>query len=207
MTVGVLILAGGEGRRMGGQDKGWCVQNNKTFIEIALQQIQRQTTMLDQAVTIVISANRNLPDYLSLGHPVFSDIRSGYCGPLAGIEAVMFEPSLSHINRWITWPVDSLNVPDDYLLNMLASESKVSFIKQHRRAHYAHLSLSKELKNSLSSYLDSKHNSIKGWLQRFSRYGGRVHEIDMSFHAPITNCNQFESVKNNCRIEKNPMLR
>lgn len=201
MTVGVLILAGGEGRRMGGLDKGWCVQNNKTFIETTLQQIQRQTAMLDQAVTIVISANRNLPDYLSLGHPVFSDIRSGYCGPLAGIEAAMSESSLSHINRWITWPVDSLNVPDDYLLNMLTSKSEVSFIKQHRRAHYAHLSISKVLKNSLSSYLDSKHNSIKGWLQSFSRNGGSVHEVDMSSHTLITNCNHFEPVNENRVIE------
>lgn len=207
MTVGVLILAGGEGRRMGGQDKGWCVQNNKTFIETTLQQIQRQTAMLDQAVTIVISANRNLPDYLSLGHPVFSDIRPGYCGPLAGIEAAMSESSLSHINRWITWPVDSLNVPDDYLLNMLTSKSEVSFIKQHRRAHYAHLCISKELKNSLSSYLDSKHNSIKGWLQSFSHNGGNVHEVDMSSHTPITNCNHFEPENENRVIEENPMLR
>lgn len=205
--IGVLILAGGEGRRMGGLDKGWCVQNDKTFIEIALQQIQRQAMMLDQTVTIVISANRNLSDYLSLGHPVLPDIRPGYCGPLAGIEAAMSEPSLSHINRWITWPVDSLNVPDDYLLNMVSSESEVSFIRQHRRAHYAHLSLSKELKNSLSSYLESKHNSIKGWLQSFSRYGGGVHEVDMSCHTPITNCNHFEPVNENRGIEKNSMLR
>jgi len=197
-VIGVLILAGGEGRRMGGQDKGWCIQNNKTFIEIALQQIQRQAMILDQTVMIAISANRNLSDYLSLGHPVLPDIRPGYCGPLAGIEAAMSEPSLSHINRWITWPVDSLNVPDDYLLNMLVSKSEVSFIKQHRRAHYAHLSLSKELKNSLSSYLDSKHHSIKGWLESFSCNGGRVNEVDMSYQSPITNYNHFETINESC---------
>lgn len=192
--IGVLILAGGEGRRMGGKDKGWCVRNNKTFIEITLQQIQRQKTMLDQSVAIIISANRNLPNYLNLGYPVFSDIRSGYCGPLAGIETVMSEPSLSHIKRWITWPVDSLKVPDNYLVNMLDSGAEVSFIKQHRRAHYAHLSISKELKNSLSSYLDSKHHSIKGWLESFSRNGGIVHEVDMSYQLPITNYNHFETI-------------
>ncbi|RUM93361.1 MAG: hypothetical protein DSZ27_00405 [Thiomicrospira sp.] len=205
--IGVLILAGGEGRRMRGQDKGWCVRNNKAFIEVVLQQIQRQAERVAQTVTIVISANRNLPDYSNLGPPVVSDIRSGYCGPLAGIEAVMNEPSLSHINRWITWPVDSLNIPDHYLLHMLALESEVSFISQHRRAHYAHLSISKELKNSLSSYLDSKRNSIKGWLQSISHSGGEVHEVDISSYMSITNYNHFDTVNEHREMENNLMLR
>ena len=189
--IGVLILAGGKGQRMGGQDKGWCLQNNESFIEKVLRQIQQQAEQLKPLkVIIVISANRNIKDYLRLGFPVITDIRSGFCGPLAGVEAAMCAPALSHVSRWITWPVDSLKVPENYLLKMSVPIQKVCFLKQHQRSHYAHLSIPNDFKGALSSYLDAQQYSIKGWLRSLSKDCDNVSEIEFSEQDLILNCNQ-----------------
>lgn len=189
--IGVLILAGGLGQRMGGIDKGWSLQNQESFIEIVLRQIQQQASVLEnQSATIVISANRNIKDYLRLGCPVITDVRSGFCGPLAGIEAAMCAPALCHVSRWITWPVDSLKVPEDYLLKMSVPTQKVCVLKQHQRSHYAHLSIPNHFKGTLSSYLDAQQYSIKGWLRSLSKDCDIVSEIKLSEHDLILNCNQ-----------------
>ena len=189
--IGVLILAGGKGQRMGGQDKGWCSKNKESFIETVLRQFQQQAEQLKPLeIIIVISANRNIADYSGLGYPVISDIRPGYCGPLAGVEAAMHESSLSNVTRWIMWPVDSLKVPDDYLSKMSEPIQEVCFLKQQQRSHYAHLSIPNTLKDSLSSYLDAQKFSIKGWLESLSKKESNVTEIEFPEQAPILNCNQ-----------------
>lgn len=73
-----IVLAGGEGRRMSGQDKGWIDINGKPLIERVLARL------LPQVEHCVISANRNLERYQRLQLPVVSDDEV-YLGPLAGI--------------------------------------------------------------------------------------------------------------------------
>lgn len=73
-----IVLAGGEGRRMNGQDKGWIDINGKPLIERVLARL------LPQVEYCVISANRNLERYQRLRLPVVSDDEV-YLGPLAGI--------------------------------------------------------------------------------------------------------------------------
>ena len=55
-----VILAGGEGRRMGGQDKGWITLRDKPLVEWVLERLQPQVE------TVIISANRNLDRYRAL---------------------------------------------------------------------------------------------------------------------------------------------
>ncbi|MBE0507213.1 MAG: molybdenum cofactor guanylyltransferase [Marinospirillum sp.] len=74
-----VILAGGEGRRMGGQDKGWVDYQGQPLIQHVIQRLQPQLPDL------LINANRNLTDYQTLGYPVVSDIEQGFHGPLMGI--------------------------------------------------------------------------------------------------------------------------
>lgn len=62
-----LILAGGAGRRMGGQDKGLVPYRGGLLIEPILR------TLAAQANEILINANRNLERYRQLGHRVVSD--------------------------------------------------------------------------------------------------------------------------------------
>lgn len=75
-----VILAGGAGRRMEGQDKGWVKLNGKPFITWTLERLTPQVK------NIIVSANRNLDTYRSLGIEVISDESpESYEGPVAGI--------------------------------------------------------------------------------------------------------------------------
>lgn len=79
-----LILCGGEGRRMGGIDKGLAPFHGKPLVDIAIERLK------PQVADIVLSANRNLRDYESRGYQVLKDEElrhdgPGYEGPLAGI--------------------------------------------------------------------------------------------------------------------------
>lgn len=74
-----LILAGGEGRRMGGQDKGLIPLQGRPLAAHALERLA------PQVATVLVSANRNTEAYASLGVPVLADSLPGFLGPLAGL--------------------------------------------------------------------------------------------------------------------------
>ena len=75
-----LILAGGQGSRMGGIDKGMIEHQGQPLIEHVLKRLK------PQCAEIVISANRNLVEYHKLNLKVLPDESSNtYDGPLAGI--------------------------------------------------------------------------------------------------------------------------
>ena len=76
-----IILAGGQGLRMGGLDKGWVMWRGLPLIQHALN---RLTAQVDD---VVISANHCLAQYQRLGHLVVSDSSPDFSGPLAGIAA------------------------------------------------------------------------------------------------------------------------
>ncbi|MBP2169053.1 molybdopterin-guanine dinucleotide biosynthesis protein A [Erwinia toletana] len=78
-----VILAGGRGSRMGGEDKGLMILNGLPLYQHVLQRLQPQVT------SVCISANRNLTCYQLSGLPVISDTVSGYAGPLAGMLAAL----------------------------------------------------------------------------------------------------------------------
>lgn len=100
-----LVLAGGLGRRHGGIDKGWMEFRGRPLVEYALQH-------LGGCDTTMISANRNLERYRSLGVPVVADRRDGFLGPLSGIESAF----LASDAQWLyVLPVDVMGMPEDWL--------------------------------------------------------------------------------------------
>ncbi len=79
--VTAIVLAGGQGRRMGGVDKGLQLFQGKPMIVHILEKLAKQ------AGTILISANRHIDRYQVYGYPVLPDSMSGFPGPLAGFLA------------------------------------------------------------------------------------------------------------------------
>ena len=67
MKIAGLILSGGEGRRMGGVDKGLQHFQNQPLVQHVIERLSPQVDAL------WISANRNMSTYADFGHPVFSD--------------------------------------------------------------------------------------------------------------------------------------
>ncbi len=93
-----VVLAGGRGSRMSGQDKGLVCFKGKPLIERILQGLQPQVGHL------LISANRNLAAYQSYAYPVVSDGLSDFQGPLAGILSAMQQAKTPYI---LTVPCDA----------------------------------------------------------------------------------------------------
>jgi len=104
-----LVLAGGEGRRMGGQDKGLVPLRGRPLIEWVLSRIRPQVT------DILISANRNLEAYARFGHPVLTDRTEGYVGPLAGIARGLLE---TRHGLLLAVPCDTPFLPDDLVARL-----------------------------------------------------------------------------------------
>lgn len=112
--ITALILAGGQGSRMGGIDKG--LQTYKG-LALALHTLNRLRAGAG-VVQIMISANRNLSSYESFGVPVWSDGLSGYAGPLAG-----FLTGLTHCKTpyLLTVPCDTPLLPLDLAQRLAAA--------------------------------------------------------------------------------------
>ena len=101
-----LILAGGRGTRMGGVDKGLQPFQGRPLALHTLIRLQ----MGGGVGKIMISANRNLPSYASLGVPVWPDSLDNFAGPLAG-----FLTGLTHCETpfMLTVPCDTPLLPLD----------------------------------------------------------------------------------------------
>ncbi len=184
LNIGIIILSGGKGTRVNGQDKGWCLYQGEPYIKKVLKQLQTQEQALADNFTITISANRNLSAYRQQGVEVVADLRKDYCGPLSGIESVIKKNKNSHIDRWIIYPVDSVHVPNNYLsLMSKLSKNQTSYIVQDEQAHFAHLSISNLHQSSLSDYLNTEQRSIKGWLKQVNA-------------TPLTLCLEGETISN-----------
>mgnify|MGYP006420983425 CR=1 FL=1 len=90
MVPGGLILAGGRGERMGGQDKGFLTWNGEAFVAYIARCLEPVTASL------AISANAHRQAYERWGDRVLPDRAYPQQGPLAGLyEGLEWAQSLS----------------------------------------------------------------------------------------------------------------
>lgn len=107
-----LILAGGEGRRMGGADKGLLDFRGKALVAHVVERLAPQVDAL------LISANRNPERYAALGYPVLGDDLPGYQGPLAGLRAGL----AACATPWLVCcPCDCPQLPEDLVARLMAA--------------------------------------------------------------------------------------
>ena len=112
-----LVLAGGQGTRMGGVDKGLQPFRGQPLALRTLRRLQAQTG------TTLISANRHLADYAAFGVPVWPD--DGYEGPLAGPLAGLLA-GLAHCHTpWLlAVPCDTPFFPTDLAARLAAAAQR-----------------------------------------------------------------------------------
>ncbi|MEZ5720178.1 MAG: molybdenum cofactor guanylyltransferase MobA [Burkholderiaceae bacterium] len=99
-----LVLAGGQGSRMGGIDKGLAPFKGVPLALHALRRLQPQVGSL------LVSANRHLDTYQAFGAPVCPDAQADFSGPLAGFLAGMEH---CHTPWLLTVPCDTPLFPHD----------------------------------------------------------------------------------------------
>lgn len=112
LRVTGVILAGGQGSRMGGVDKGWVEFEGAPLIKHVLSRLAPQTD------EVLVVANRNQERYRQLGVDVVSDYISGFQGPLAGIHA-----ALEHVNTPLALvvPTDAPLLPLHLLAHLVST--------------------------------------------------------------------------------------
>lgn len=159
--VTALILAGGQGSRLGGQDKGLVEFQGKPLIEHVLERLQPQLT------NIIINANRNVEKYHQYDYPVISDKITGFQGPLAGIEAGL---SIATTACILTLPCDGPFVPMDLVSRMIDAKNNAQAVVavahdgEYMQSVYALIPLF--LLDNLCEFLQEGNRKVGQWLQQ-----------------------------------------
>ena len=109
LPCSILLLAGGRGQRMGGQDKGLLAWHGQPLI-VHLQRLARALTD-----DLIISCNRNHDLYAPYADQLVSDDSPDFPGPLAGIRAGLAAARHGHL---LILPCDVPNI-DVHLLTQM----------------------------------------------------------------------------------------
>ena len=123
-----LILAGGQGSRMGGVDKGMIEHKGQPLIELVLERLKPQCD------EVVISANRNLAEYRKLKLKVLPDESSDtYDGPLAGICSTITHAQTTQYDLLLISSCDTPELPYE-----LGQRLLLAMLEQDRSSAVAH---------------------------------------------------------------------
>jgi molybdopterin-guanine dinucleotide biosynthesis protein A len=155
-AVTTVILAGGQGRRMGG-DKGLKQLHGRPLIAWVIAALEPQGTR------IVISANDNVAAYGELGYPVITDLVPGYAGPLAGVQAALQSTG----SEWVaSVPCDTPFLPHDLIARLLtaAAGADAAVAVVHGRRQPTVALYRKRVLSGLSRYLESGGRKVGDWL-------------------------------------------
>lgn len=153
-----VILAGGRGSRMGGQDKGLIDFNGLPLVEHLLNALQPQTG------AVLINANRNHERYQRYGLPVVNDELSGFQGPLAGFAAAMQEAKTAYI---MTVPCDGPTIAPDMAERLLQAlqqnDAELAVAHDGERLQPVHALIPVSLLPSLLAFLENGDRKIDLW--------------------------------------------
>ena len=153
-----VVLAGGQGRRMGGVDKGLKLLRGQPMVQWA---IERFAPQVDE---ILINANQNLDTYAAFGHRVIPDAIGGFAGPLAGLHRGLSEARHGLV---ATVPCDSPFLPADLVTRLLAAMQKdgaeLSVARTGDQPHPVFCVCRKTVLPGLTSFLESGGRKIDAW--------------------------------------------
>ena len=107
-----LILAGGQGTRMGRCDKGMLPLHGQPLAQHVLQRLAPQVGAL------ALNVNEYQDSYLAFGLPVWPDELAGHCGPLAGLQSGLRRATTPYL---LTAPCDSPLLPPDLATRLAAA--------------------------------------------------------------------------------------
>ncbi len=155
-----LILAGGQARRMAGQDKGMIELNGKPLLQHVLEGIAPQVGY------VIINANRNLEHYARYGCPVITDEFAGFQGPLAGMATGLRTVDTPFM---VTVPCDSPFISNDLVkrlyLKLVENDADLCVAHDGKRMHPVFLLMKTSLLDSLVNFLKSGERKIDLWFE------------------------------------------
>jgi molybdopterin-guanine dinucleotide biosynthesis protein A len=156
--IAAVILAGGQGRRMGGADKGLVEYRGRPLVEWVLD------ALAPQVGEIVISANRNLDRYAAYGRRVLPDTLPDFPGPLAGVLAAL---DVVRAEWLLVTPCDVPRLPGDLALRLLGAaqheEVPLAVATDERRAHHSCFLVRADQRDNLAAYLARGERAVRRW--------------------------------------------
>ncbi|GMR16852.1 MAG: molybdenum cofactor guanylyltransferase MobA [Gammaproteobacteria bacterium] len=184
-NITAVILAGGQGSRLGGVDKGLLELNKIPLVQHLINRIR------PQVAGIIISANRNIKRYADLGFPVYEDEISDFAGPLAGILKALQQCK----SEWLlTAPADSPFIPANLAqrLGKNIQNNKIVMAHDGKRLQPTFALIHKSLASSLEDFLQQGERKARVWMQQ------QPHKIvDFSDEAnAFININTEDELKN-----------
>ena len=184
-NVTALVLAGGQGRRMQGQDKGLVEVAGRPLINYVIERIRPQVE------TVLVSANRNQADYMAVADAVVRDdpeLGERYAGPLAGVLAGLEYARTEYV---FTMPCDTPCLPGNLLpelMNVLqANRADIAYAHDGKRGQPLIMLLRRQLAPLLREWLLNGGRAAHEWI------AAQQHCV-VQFDAPdaFTNLNTAE---------------
>jgi molybdenum cofactor guanylyltransferase len=153
------VLAGGQGRRMGGVDKGLVVLDGRPMVAHVLERLR------PQVADVLINANQNTERYAEFGVPVVRDAVGGFAGPLAGLHA-----GLAYVAREyaVTVPCDSPFLPADLLVRLgeglsARAGAELAVAKTFDQPHPVFCLVRRAVLPHLAAFLEAGGRKIDAW--------------------------------------------
>lgn len=151
------ILAGGEGRRLGGVDKGWYEIAGRPLIEHTLARVE------PQCAQVVISANRSLARYRGLNRPVYEDDSDELRGPLAGIVSLLRAATTPYV---LVVPVDTPAMPVDLAARLgaaMRAATELAVARCETRVQPLHALMRRDVLGTLETALFAGVRAVAEW--------------------------------------------
>jgi molybdopterin-guanine dinucleotide biosynthesis protein A len=153
-----VILAGGQGRRMGGVDKGLQELRGRPMAAWVTERLAPQVDEL------LINANRNAERYAEFGYRVVGDLIPDFAGPLAGLHAALSAAA----HPWVaTAPCDSPFLPTDLICRLSEAQKKsnadVAVARTFDQTHPVFCLCRRDLLPHLTAYLQSGERKFERW--------------------------------------------
>jgi len=181
--ISCIVLAGGRGKRIRGNDKGLQPYRNKRLVEHVIEKISPQ---VDE---IIISANRNLTEYRNLGLPVITDNNDRFDGPLAGIASAL--PGCTH--QWVlVVPCDMPDLPENLVASMWqhTKYSRLVTVSANNRLQLI-LLMHRNLLASINESLGDNQRTVMRWVDSID-HSIVVMDNEPHFHN-INTCDDLDA--------------
>lgn len=155
-NVSGIVLAGGQGRRMGGVDKGLQPLHGQAMVAHVIARLAPQVG------EIVVNANQNLEAYRAFGHRVVPDAIGGFAGPLAGLHAGLGAATRAFA---ATTPCDSPFLPGDLVARLMGAlgENDLAVAKTGDQPHPVFSLVRVAVRGHLEAFLAAGGRKIDAW--------------------------------------------
>ena len=153
-----IVLAGGQGRRMGGVDKGLVAFRGAPMVAAVIARLAPQVG------AIVVNANQNADAYAAFGHRVVPDAVGGFAGPLAGLHAGLAAVTTRYA---VTVPCDSPFLPHDLVArlgaDLEAHDAELAVARTFDQPHPVFALVRADVRPNLEAFLAEGGRKIDAW--------------------------------------------